>query len=112
MTSDKAMGPLRFEGHSDDTFGEYGRTNVDDDDCGRGSIRCFEVRSGDHVLRVLGQYAPEGTPGCWWIGIQADDDAPLPPWPMRFERGERDYSPSLVVEAPDDATVEIVEVRR
>ena len=101
------MKKLRFEGCSDDTFGEYGVTGIDDDDCAEGSIRTFKVSSGSEALFVCGQYAPEGTPGCWWIGIQTDDNYPLPPWPIRLDRGERDYSPVLIVEVPDDATVEL-----
>ena len=32
-----------FEGYSDDTFGEYGISNIDHDDCGSGSIRYFTI---------------------------------------------------------------------
>lgn len=35
------MKTLKFMGYSDDTFGEYGVTNEDVDNCGRGNpIQC------------------------------------------------------------------------
>jgi hypothetical protein len=61
---------------------------------------------------VFGQYCPGAADG-WLIGVARcdpnnDDDQHMPDWPMRFERGERSYSPSLVIEAPDGCTVQYV----
>ena len=98
---------LRFEGYSDDTFGEYNTFSEDDDDCASCSIRVYEVVSKEGVLRVCGQYANKDTPGCWMIGVQADDNYPVPAWPIRIEKGENPYSPALIVEAPDDAELRL-----
>jgi hypothetical protein len=91
---------LRFEGHSDDTFGEYGVTMDDHDNCANGTPIAFLVSAGNDRLSVVGKYN-----GCWLIGTQLvmEGDA-LPSWPMRFE-AEHDYSHALVIDVPDDATV-------
>ncbi len=99
------MPKLRFEGHSDDTFGEYDYFHDDYDCCASGRPIVFKLTCGDEGLFVYGQYNgkdwPDETPGCWMIGIQQlDEDQPLR-WPMRFEVGECGYSPALIIEAPD-----------
>ena len=101
---------LRFSGYSDDTFGEYGVTNEDYDNCASGKPIAFKVwsASAQDGLVVVGQYCPGPCTG-WLIGVaraDEDDDKYLPAWPMRFERGDRSYAPTLVIEAPDDASVE------
>lgn len=108
------MKVLKCEGSSDDTFGVYGAGSDDDhDNCASGSPICFvvESKSAGEALMVVGQYAPGQCAG-WLIGIapydvRGDDgeDVPIPTWPMRFERSKQDYSPRLVIEAPDDVTV-------
>lgn len=103
---------LRFEGYSDDTFGEYGATKEDYDNCASGEPIIFKVssKSAKDGLFVVGHYCPGPCTG-WMIGLARlddDDDRHLPDWPMRFERGERAYTPTLVIDAPDDATVEHV----
>lgn len=111
------MKRLRFHGYSDDTFGEYGITNIDNDDCGTGSHRAFRVAAGGESVIVVGVYAPKDTPGCWVVGIQIDDadgdgGGPLPSWPMRFVASGRPYSPALEIDAPDDVTVTLVSDRK
>jgi hypothetical protein len=63
---------------------------------------------------VRGQYAPNNVSGGWSIGVQPedteDDCQHIPTWPMRFERGDREYSPVLVVETPDDVRVKVIQV--
>ncbi len=101
------MKTLHFEGHSDDTFGEYNVTNEDHDNCANGKPIWFLVKAGDDELFVVGQYCPFDATG-WMIGVaksDEDDEAPMPDWPMRFERSSRGYSPRLVIEAPDDVKV-------
>jgi hypothetical protein len=100
------MKPLRFEGHSDDTFGEYGRVNEDYDNCASGKPIVFKVTAPDgDGLHVVGQYAV-GAVGCWSVGVQPlDEDTPIPTWPMRFVLAERGYSPALIIEAPDHVTI-------
>jgi hypothetical protein len=103
---------LRFEGYSDDTFGEYGITNEDHDNCASGKRIVFKVWSpGENDgLFVVGQYCPGPLTG-WMVGVgrlNEDDDCPLPPWSMFIGRAERPYTPTLIIEAPDDVTVEHV----
>ena len=48
------MKTLKFMGYSDDTFGEYGVTNDDIDNCGSGDpIQCV-IEAGDTALIVTG----------------------------------------------------------
>lgn len=103
---------LKCEGSSDDTFGVYGAGPDDDyDNCATGKPISFRVsaKSDDGALIVVGQYAPGYCAG-WLIGISSDEhpdyeDCPIPEWPMRFERSDADYSPRLIIEAPDDVIV-------
>jgi hypothetical protein len=100
------MKTLRFEGFSDDTFGEL-TTREDYDNCASGDPIVFLVSSSEGSLLVTGQYCPGDATG-WQISIaraDEDDDTPIPAWPMRIEHAERSYSPRLVIEAPDDVTV-------
>ncbi len=94
---------LRFEGYSDDTFGEYAHTNEDYDNCASGKPIEYLVRCGDEGIVVVGQYAP-GKCGGWLIGVASWDpdynDRPIPPWPIRLEPGERPYTPALFVTVP------------
>lgn len=105
------MKTLRFEGYSDDTFGEYGVTNEDHDNCANGTAHAFIVTAGGESLVVVGDYARKGTPGCWTIGVQRVDidgdggGGPVPAWPMRFRASHRPYSPALEIDVPDDVTV-------
>lgn len=110
---------LKFQGHSDDTFGEYGHFNDDHDNCANGSPIVFKVevpeanlepdaqREGLFVWGLYGPVkAPKSTPGCWVIGLQQlDEDVPLPSWPMRWEISERGYSPVLILDAPEGVTL-------
>jgi len=41
--------------------------------------------------------------------LNGDDDQTIAPWPMRFEKGGRPYSPRLVIEAPDDAQIDCLQ---
>ena len=105
------MPELKFEGHSDDTFGEYGWTSDDYDCCASGAMIVFRVTAGEEGLHVCGQYSgkqwPREMPGCWVVGVQPlDEDVPLPKWPMRFESGDSGYSPRLVIDAPEGVSVE------
>lgn len=102
---------LRFEGCSDDTFGEYGVTKIDDDNASSGRPIVFRVRAEGEGFYVYGFYDPKGvpesSPACWIIGIQQlDEDRIIPRWPMRFEG--IGYSPVLFIDAPDDVEVELV----
>ena len=97
---------LRFEGHSDDTFGEYGWFREDYDCCASGAMIVFKVTDPrGNGLHVCGQYSgkqwPDAMPGCWLVGIQQlEEDVPLPNWPMRWEMSDAGYSPTLFVSVP------------
>lgn len=110
------MKNLRFEGHSDDTFGEYGLTNEDFGNCATGTpFVCRIVSDSGEGLHVWGQYAgkdwPNKAPGCWMVGIQQlDEDRPIPNWPMRFTSGG--YTVELHIEAPDDVTLEWISEKK
>ena len=55
------MKTLKFMGHSDDTFGEYGTTMDDVDNAGSGTpIQCV-VEADGTALIVTGQYDRNGT---------------------------------------------------
>lgn len=105
---------LRFEGYSDDTFGEYAETCEDYDNCNNGDPIIFKVwsASANDGLYVVGHYCYPAPLIGWMIGVgrlNEDDDCHIPAWPMRFEHAECPYTPALVIEAPDDVTVEHVD---
>ena len=94
-----------FEGYSDDTFGEYGISNIDHDDSGAGSIRAFIVsRPGGEGVLITGQYRENG---CWHIGVSLlDESRPLvlaDGW--KFSLLPTSYNNELLVYAPADAEV-------
>ncbi len=78
------MKTLKFMGHSDDTFGEYGTTMDDVDNAGSGTpIQCV-VEADGTALIVTGQYDRNGT-GTWDMRIS-------------FEG----YTTVLEIDVPDD----------
>lgn len=96
---------LKFQGSGDDTFGEYGVTGEDIDNCNSlKPIQCL-IEAGKEKLVVVGQYSasnPGG--GCWGIGISmADEETPIPNWPMRFANGDCPYSPTLEIDVPENS---------
>ena len=106
------MKTLKFAGASDDTFGDE-ETGTDHDNCANGKPMVFRVLSSSVAegLFVWGQYSgrdwPASAPGCWVVGVQQlEEDVPLPGWPIRFETAPNGYSPLLLIDAPDDVTVE------
>mgnify|MGYP000918093901 CR=1 FL=1 len=108
------MKTLRFEGYSDDTFGEYAITNEDYDNCANGKPIVFRVRAEGRSLLVIGHYAPEPIPtGAGWIvGVSPDesDDEVIPSWPMRIAPGVTTrYSPALYIDVPDDFAIEHID---
>ena len=108
------MPKLVFQGHSDDTFGEYAYTNDDYDCCASGALIVYSVKAPDgEGLNVVGQYSgkgwPNDCPACWLIGVQqVDEGMAIPNWPMRFEMAESGYSPVLTIDAPDGVKVTCV----
>ncbi len=103
---------LRFEGASDDTFGEVEHFQDDFDNCASGEpieYLVYDPVSNVGVV-VTGQFCP-GNSHTWMIGVATydpnADDADFPRWPMRLEpqKYRNGFNPSLVIEAPD--TVEL-----
>jgi len=105
VRGEKAM-KIKFEGHSDDTFGAYWKGgDVDHDDCANGTVRTIVVKAGDQRMAVTGVYGQ----GCMWsVGIAPiEDDEPMPDWPMTWSFSG--YSTVLEVEVPDGFEVTLVQ---
>lgn len=104
------MPTLRFEGNSDDTFGEVEHFRDDYDNCASGEPIEYLVEHGKYGLVVTGQHCP-GNSGSWMIGVANHDpdytDREFPRWPMRIEpqNYRNGFQPSLVIEAPEGVTI-------
>lgn len=101
---------LRFEGYSDDTFGEVAHFKDDYDCCASGALIAYEIKFGDNGLIVTGQYDgdtwPKGMPGVWTVGVAPlKEDTRLPDWPIQFCLAECGYSAALMLDAPDGVTI-------
>ena len=95
----------RFEGYSDDTFGEYAVTLDDYDNCASGEPIKFELAHDGAALIIVGQYCPESCGG-WLIGVACFDEDNVPDWPVWLStKGECPYSPALYIKAPDGAVL-------
>ena len=92
-----------FQGCGDDTFGEYGLTNIDHcDPSDRAVIKFDLVASSGEGVRVSGQYMDNG---CWQIGVhQLDEDNPVGiDWVFAmFPSRGNGYQNALVVGTPDN----------
>lgn len=103
---------LRFEGYSDDTFGEVAHTKDDYDNCASGEPIEYLVSdwATGNAIVVTGQHCP-GNSGSWMIGVANHDpdaeDKDFPRWPMRIEAQDyrNGFQPSLVIDAPAGVTV-------
>lgn len=112
------MKPLRFEGYSDDTFGEVDFFKDDYDNCASGKPIEYLVSdpTSGAALVVTGQHCP-GNSGSWLIGVANYDpdgeDKDFPRWPMRIEpqKYRNGFQPSLVIDAPDNVTIRCLQRR-
>lgn len=103
---------LRFEGYSDDTFGEVEHFKDDYDNCASGTPIEYLVEHKETGLGlvVTGQHCP-GNSGSWLIGVAnydpEFDDRDFPRWPMRIEAQNyrNGFQPSLVIDAPEGVTI-------
>jgi len=110
------MKTLTFQGHSDDTFACTGpRIDVDHDNCANDKPVTMLVSGEGGRLLVIGQYAA-GHSGGWQIAVAPydpefldDDTVAIPRWTMTIEPGDRPYSPVLVIVAPEDVSVELLD---
>lgn len=96
---------LKFHGYSDDTFGEYGETGQDVDNCGSlEPVQCVVDCGVQGRLMVIGQYSKASlNNGCWMVGVskvgEYDD---FPDWKIMMGYcAEAEYSSELVIEIPD-----------
>lgn len=96
------MKVLEFYGSSDDTFGEYGLTNEDVDNCASYKPIMCKLVSTDGEMVVIGQY-DRFRNGCWDIGVsQVDKHTPIPNWRMEFCTASNGYSSLLRLVVPYD----------
>jgi hypothetical protein len=115
MKADLPTVTLRFEGYSDDTFGEVEHFGDDFDNAASGKPIRYLVTHPDVEggLVVVGQYGRDDVPGDWFIGVAGYDpecrDVPMPDWPVRIARSERPYSPALIIEAPAGVRIQCME---
>ena len=100
------MKMLRFYGFSDDTFGEYGITGEDVDNCVTCKpIQCIIDCGKLGRLMVVGQYAKASmNNGCWMIGVcKVDENDPFPDWKISLGPCAKvDYSTELTIDVPID----------
>ena len=98
------MKTLKFHGYSDDTFGEYGVTNQDCDNCANGKpIQCIVDCGQEGRVMVVGQYSnvTMGS-GSWLVGLsKVDEYDELPDWNFRIEKSDCEYSPALLMDLPE-----------
>lgn len=115
------MPVLRFEGDSDDRFGEVEFFDHQFDNCGNGQAVEYLVL-GPQVdaqpqegLVVSGQFGRHGSG--WSVSVTNYDpegvDAAMPRWPMRIEpqHYRNGFQPSLVIEAPDGVSIRCLQER-
>lgn len=102
------MKVLKFMGYSDDTFGEYGYSNIDHDNCASGKPITFEVKAGGKTIYVTGQYSRFGN-GCWGIEVAPAEEDNLPDWQMELKF--KGYTAVLNVYVPHDE-IEINYIKR
>ena len=99
------MHRLCFYGCGDDTFGEYGVTGDDVDNCASlEPVQCVIDCGERGRLMVIGQYSKASAGnGCWTVGVsKVNEYDEWPDWPISVERcGEVEYSPKLVIDIPE-----------
>lgn len=94
-----------FMGCSDDTFGEYGVTQDDYDNCSSGEPIQYKLSVGDSGLVITGCYASAyvSKGDGWMIGVSnLNEDKPVD-WNISLDPCFKGYKGKLVVVAPDNA---------
>lgn len=98
------MRKLRFKGYGDDTFGEYGLTGNDVDNCASlEPIQCVVDCGEFGRCMVIGQFSKAScNNGCWMIGVsKVDEYDDFPDWNMRLrDSAELGYSMELEIDLP------------
>jgi len=96
------MKTLQFTGRGDDTFGEYGVTWDDYDNCASETPIKWLIETREGSLIVVGSYNYTDN-GTWVIGVtMTDEDGVIPNWATRVKNGNCGYSPMLEIDVPDD----------
>lgn len=98
------MKTLKFYGCSDNTFGEYGVTNQDCDNCASGKpIQCVVDCGESGRVMVVGQYSDVSMgSGCWLTGLtKVSEYDEFPDWNFRYEESDCEYSPALLMDLPE-----------
>lgn len=99
------MKRLQFYGYSDDTFGEYGLTGDDIDNCGSDEpIQCIIDCGEQGRLMVIGQYSKASlSNGCWMVGVsKVEEYDEFPDWNTQIKYcAEVEYSLKITIELPD-----------
>lgn len=112
------MKTLGFYGASDDLFLADVDGKCVEELCNSGAdeAMAYLVKAGTESLVVVGIYAPAPVGGTWVVGVTLYAEGfALPPWPMRFISENPDgtnklpYSPRLIIEAPDNVTIEEID---
>lgn len=99
------MKTFKFQGYSDDTFGEYAITNEDYDNCASGKPIQFELKTPDGAgIVITGLYCNQINKGDgWMIGVNTiNEDKPID-WEVSMNPSHEGYRNQLIVIAPDDA---------
>ena len=98
------MRRLEFHGYSDDTFGEYGMTGQDVDNCGtEDPIQCIVDCGQFGRLMVIGQYSKASIGnGCWMVGVsKVKEYDEFPDWNVNVGQCEDvEYSTMVTIDLP------------
>ncbi|MGW1740475.1 hypothetical protein ACWCPQ_16885 [Nocardia sp. NPDC001965] len=99
------MPHYRIHGANDDTAiietADGFSIEVEEYDAYHGAAFHIVSRTGGHLRVCLDQ---DSDTGCWSVALgPVDETKPVPAWPIHLEPSSRDYSPRLVINAPDDA---------
>lgn len=96
------MRTFKFHGYGDDTFGEYGITGQDCDNCASGApIQCIVDCGEFGRVLVVGQYNDASMGSCWLVGLaKVSEYDGLPDWNFRYEQSDCGYSPALLMDLP------------
>jgi len=107
------MKSLMFEGGEDGLFGELNIFNQHSQQTQNGVPVIWMLRTAcGHGMNVCGLFSP-GSTECWMIGLEQIRDhqhpeVAFPTWrTMWFSSFKCIWSPQLLVEAPDDITMEL-----
>lgn len=99
------MKKLEFYGYSDDTFGEYGLTGQDIDNCASlEPIQCIIDCGAAGRIMVIGQYSKGScNNGCWMVGIsKVNEDDDFPKWSIQIAQStDSEHSSMAIIEIPD-----------